>query len=771
MTVKKKKPSSPRTRGSSSTATAAKAKPRASAKGKPTPAPARRPAHAARAPLLIELLSEELPPKSLRRLSEAFGTELTRRLTEAGFIDANTPYRNFATPRRLAVLIDSVRAQQQDRAVERRGPAVKSALDANGAPTPALLGFAKSCGVEVGALQRKGDTKGEYFIFLGQQKGEPLKNQLAALVEASLKQLPAAKLMHWADGDAQFVRPVHRLIMLHGDKLVPGTVLGLASGNKTLGHRFLSAGVVTIKTATQYEATLRKQGRVIVDFAARRQAIKDQLQKLERPAPGVRVDMERADALSEMFPQAAAPAVAARAAAYGGGAALLDEVTALTESPAVYVGSFDAAFLDVPLECLAISMKQHQKYFPLFSRGAELLARFAIVSNIETKDPRFIVAGNEKVLRARLSDAKFFYEQDKKTKLADRVPRLANVVYQAKLGTQLERTQRIASLAEGIAKRLSDASSVHRHAKAAALLCKADLLTDMVGEFPELQGVMGRYYALNDGESAEVAHAIEQHYRPRFARDALPEGAPATALALADKLETLVGIYGIGLIPTGDKDPFGLRRAALGVARILLTQSLSLSALLDDASKTFRNGLIAGDTAAKLRTFVVERLRSYLREQGFKPDEIDAAVTDDSEFFDRTLARLQALQAFRRLPEAEALAAANKRIRNILRQAGDAQRAAVAEARLETPAEKTLFSEVRRLQGEIAPLLARADYAKVLTTLARLRAPVDRFFDEVMVMVDDAALRDNRLSLLDELSRLFLQVADISKLQPTGDKP
>lgn len=716
------------------------------------------------APLLIELRTEELPPKSLKQLAQAFAHGLTTRLAEAAFCPPDAPHHVYATPRRLAVVIDRVAAKQADRDIERRGPAVKSALDASGNPTPALLGFAKSCGIAVDKLARRSDAKGEYFVYLGRQKGVPLKQELAGLVAAALKTLPAPKLMRWGDNDAEFVRPIHGLVMLHGATPVPGTVLGVKSSDKTRGHRFLSKGDIVIANAARYAATLQSRGKVIADFAARREAIRAQLAALEKRA-GVRIDMAAATPFKDASP------AAERARSYGGGEALLDEVTALTEWPVVYMGEFDAHFLDVPLECLTLSMKQHQKYFPVFDRAARLLPKFAIVSNLAVKNPTHIIAGNQKVLRARLADAKFFYDQDRKTALAARIPRLGSVVYQTKLGTQLDRVQRIERIATGIADALSEGDTAVRERSArAAQLCKADLLTDMVGEFPELQGVMGGYYAAHDGEHPHVSQAIAQHYRPRFAGDALPEGTPAIAVALADKLETLLGIYGIGLIPSGDKDPFGLRRAAQGVVRILVERELALplDRLLAEAAGAFAPDLLAADTAVKLRGFVLERLRSYLREHDFANDEIDAVIGDDTAALDQVVPRLRALKAFRNLREAGALAAANKRVRNILRQAGAAASGAIDVQKLASPAEHALHGALEQTRAKVAPLLARADYTEALKALAQLQAPVDRFFDDVMVMVDDAAVRTNRLALLGELARLCSQVADISRLQAQG---
>jgi len=692
------------------------------------------------APLLVELLTEELPPRALARLMEAFSHGLTEALKEKHFLLPESVPQPYATPRRLAVVVSHVLDQQRDRIVERKGPAVANALGADGKPAPALLGFAKSCGVEVNRLERQAGDKGEYFVYRARQKGEPLKAHLATLVEAVLKKLPVPKLMRWGAGEAQFVRPVHGVILLHGNKVVPGTVLGLKSGNKTLGHRFLSKGVLPITHAKDYEKIL-KQGKVLASFELRREAIARGLDvAAHRVGGGVRWDL-------------------------GKSADLVDEVTSIVEWPVVLGGGFDKAFLEVPRECLIISMQQHQKYFPLADAQNKLLPRFLFVSNQQAANPKQIIAGNERVLRARLSDARFFYDQDRKSRLEARVPRLANVVYHNKLGSQLERVERLVKLSGEIAQRLD---SDRRLAERAATLAKADLLTDMVGEFPELQGTMGRYYALHDGEPPTVATAIEQHYWPKGSGGALPDDRLGSSVALAEKLDTLAGIFGIGLAPTGDKDPFGLRRAALGVVRILIEQSMSLevNALLQLACGHFPRGTIADSTAQDLHAFMLDRLKPYLRDQGFEPDEVDALLSLQPTRFDQLLPRLRALQAFRLLPEAEALAAANKRIRNILRQAGSVEGATVDPALLREPAEQHLARDIESLRREVEPIYARADFTAALKRLAALRPSVDAFFDQVMVMAEDPQIRQNRLALLSNLGQLFLGTADISRLQP-----
>ena len=690
--------------------------------------------------LLVEIFTEELPPKALARLMEAFSHGLFEGLKDKNFLPPDAEFTPFATPRRLAVLISSVLAKQADRVVERKGPAFATALDASGQPTPALLGFAKSCGADVSKLERQVGEKGEYFVYRAKQKGEPLKNHLAAIVEAALKKLPVPKTMRWGAGEAQFVRPVHGVILLHGKKVVPGTVLGLKSGNQTRGHRFLSTGLLTLRNAMDYAKVLKQQGKVIASFETRRETIAGALDSAAHKAgKGVRWDL-------------------------GKSAELVDEVTSIVEYPVALTGSFDKAFLDVPKECLVISMQQHQKYFPLANASGELLANFLFVSNMQAKNPKEIIHGNERVLRARLADARFFFDQDRKTRLAERVPRLAMVVYHNKLGSQLQRVERMQKLAGEIARRLNaDAKAAER----AATLAKADLLTDMVGEFPELQGIMGRYYAHHDGETPAVAAAIEQHYLPKTAGGVLPEETVAICVALADKLDTLTGIFGIGLAPSGDKDPFGLRRAALGVVRILAEKSLPLDILelLTLARGHFPAGVVADSVAQDLHGFMLERLKPYLRDKLFEVDEIDAIVSLNPTRFDQVLPRLKALQAFRALPQADALAASNKRIRNILKQAGAVPVTTVDPALLRDPAEQQLAQEVEALRAHVEAQLNAGHYAAALQALASLRPAVDAFFDKVMVMAEDTALRHNRLALLANLSNLFLGAADISKLQ------
>jgi glycyl-tRNA synthetase beta chain len=666
------------------------------------------------ATLLVELLTEELPPKSLRALSEAFMDRVFNDLVKMQ-LKLRDPQgrRVYATPRRLALLIPDVAAAAQDRETEVAGPSTS-------APAQAVAGFAKKHGVALDKLERRAGAKGEVFVARAKTTGAQLDKVLASLVEEALKSLPIAKVMRWGAGDAQFVRPVHGLVMLHGRRVVPGQVLGLESGNRTRGHRFMGKGEIVLADAEEYEAKLREEGMVVADFAARRGEIERQL---------------KAEADQ-------------RQATLGAYQDLLDEVTALVEYPQVYAGGFDPAFLEVPPECLILTMRQNQKYFPLFDRAGKLKPGFLIVANMKVADPRHIVAGNERVVRPRLEDARFFYNQDRKRRLEERVPQLAKVVYHGKLGSQLERVERIQLLAGRIARALgTDTAAAER----AAWLSKADLLTGMVGEFPALQGVMGRYYALHDGEPREVADAIEAHYRPRFAGDALPEHPVACAVALADKLDALAGLFGIGAAPTGERDPFGLRRAALGVVRILVERALPLD---------IRDFLPGDET---LQSFILERARGYFEERGYTANEVESVLCLKPARLDLVPRQLEAVRAFASLAEAESLAAANKRIGNILKQAGAVPDGFDA-ALMTQPEEKSLEKTFRTLRPSIDRSFAALDYTGALKALASLKAPVDAFFDKVMVMDKDPRVRANRIGFLGTLHGTMNRVADLSKL-------
>ena len=684
--------------------------------------------------LLIELLTEELPPKALERLSTVFANEVFTELREQELAGEDSICTPFATPRRLALTITNVASQQTDRVIERKGPAVAAGVDAEGKPSKALEGFMRGAGVTFEQLQRNNDDKTEYFVARIEKKGQPLDVYLADFITQALKKLPVPKLMRWGDSDHQFVRPVHGLVMLHGDRIVPGEVLGLQSGRLTSGHRFLHTGKMPVVCANSYEEALLTHGKVIASFEKRRTRIDEHL-------------------------KAKAHALNARINPSDG---LLDEVTALVEWPVIYAGEFEEEYLEVPQECLILTMQQNQKYFPLLDNNGKLLNKFLIVSNMQVDNPKHIIDGNQRVVRPRLADARFFFNQDRKQTLESRVAKLGNVVYHNKLGTQLQRVERITLLAGAIAHQLNAEKSV---AELAARLAKADLTTDMVGEFPELQGIMGRYYALHDGENQVVADAIAAHYHPRFAGDTLPQGAVACAVALADKLDTLVGIYGIGLIPTGDKDPFGLRRHALGVLRILIETPLALplDMLLQLSKDSFTAGKLSDSVVADVHGFMLERLRGYLRERDFYPDEIEAVVCQNPTRIDLVIPRLDAVRFFRKLPEAAALAAANKRIQNILKKTAKVE-AAIQPDLLQENAERSLYEVVQRLAPQVEAGMQKQDYTAVLTLLASARTVVDEFFDKVMVMAEDPAVRNNRLALLKRLGDLMNQVADISKL-------
>lgn len=692
------------------------------------------------ATLLVELFTEELPPRALDAIGNAFATGILNGLAKRGLAAADAKLRIVATPRRLGVVIDAVRSQAPD--LQRRDKVlpVSVAIGADGQPTQALtkkLAAMNAAHVTLDALERASDGKQETLYYSFVAPGMSLAHGLGQALDEAIAQLPIPKVMRYqtpAGEDVQFVRPAHALVALHGSGIVPVKALGLESGRITGGHRFMSHGPISIDSADSYARQLLDEGRVLGEFAVRRAAIRSAL-------------------------DAAADASHARLAE---ATALLDEVTALVEFPVVYGGAFDPAFLAVPQECLILSMKQHQKYFPLVDAAGKLLPRFLIVSNIRTDDPVNIVHGNERVLRARLADARFFFDQDRRHTLASQVEKLGSVVYHNKLGTQLQRVERLTGLAGAIAGHLrADVDKAER----AARLAKADLVTDMVGEFPELQGTMGMYYARHDGEDEAVARAIEEHYRPRFANDKLPDGNIAASVGLADKLDTLVGIYGIGLVPTGDKDPFGLRRAALGVLRILVEGQLPLELplLLDLARSRFPADAVASGVALDVYGFMLERLRGYLRDRGFEAAAIDAVLAQQPARIDLVLPRLEAVREFARLPEAESLAAANKRIRNILRKA-DVQTTDPDLALMSEPAEKALLATLDALGPKVVSLVRDEDYTEALKLLAGARAPVDAFFDQVMVMADEQSVRLNRLGLLGKLDRLMNAVADISRL-------
>lgn len=701
--------------------------------------------------LLVELFVEELPPKALPALGEAFAHTLAASLQAQGLASADSVVTPCASPRRLAAHITAVAAKAADRALAQKLMPVAVGLDADGKPTPALLKKLGALGLDADAaprLRREGEGKAETLFIDTVAPGASLADGLQKALAEAIAKLPIPKVMAYqlADGwtTVKFVRPAHGLVALHGADVVPVQALGLTAGRETQGHRFeASADPVTLRHADGYAEQLRTEGAVIASFAERRDTIARQL--------------------------SAAAAAAGEHLRPIDDPALLDEVTALVERPNVLRCEFDPAFLAVPQECLILTMKANQKYFPLLDAEGKLTHRFLVVSNISPADPSAVIQGNERVVRPRLADAQFFFEQDRKRTLESRVPGLDKVVYHAKLGSQGERMRRVRAIAGAIAAEIVPARPVAL-AERAALLAKADLLTDMVGEFPELQGIMGRYYALHDGEDALVAEAIEDHYKPRFSGDHLPRSDVGLAVALADKTETLVGLFGIGERPTGDKDPFALRRHALGIVRMLIEKenvlrSLPLTALLAIGNAAFQG--VAGylDASEEVAAFVLERLANALREQGYTAQEVDAVLALRSEMLAEVPRRLDAVRAFSALPEAAALAAANKRVGNILKKSEVAVSAdAIDPSRLIEPAEQALAQALQAIVPQADAAYAQADYTASLKALAALKAPVDAFFDQVMVNAEDPALRANRLALLARLQSAMNQVADLSRL-------
>jgi len=702
------------------------------------------------ATLLIELFTEELPPKALKSLGEFFAQKIATELRDRGFASGESVVTGFATPRRLAVSITRVLAEAADSELVEKLMPRSVAEDASGKPTVALRKRLEKIGRGALAdgypnawngpdhLYVASDGKVDQVWLRSLAKGQPLLRGLQEGLDEAIAKLPIPKVMSYAGpgsyySNEKFVRPAHGLVALYGTEVVPVTALGLAAGQVTQGHRFLSRDDLRIGTADAYAPTLEAEGKVIPSFAARRASIVVQLEGAAGDATPIMPD------------------------------ALLDEVTALVEWPAVYAGTFDAAFLAVPQECLILTMQLNQRYFALADDDGRLVNRFLLVSNLETQDPHAIVAGNERVLRARLADAKFFFDQDRRQRLDARVDRLRSVVHHNKLGTQAQRVERLRVLAARIAPLVgADAALAER----AAALAKADLVTDMVGEFPELQGVMGRYYAEHDGEPLLVAAAIEQHYWPKAAGAPLPDAPVAQAVALADKLETIAGMFGIGQVPTGDKDPFGLRRAALGVIRILIErgQSASLATLVDLAFASFDAVPAVSAQPAAVLDFIYDRTRGYLRDQGYSANQIAAVVDARPDAIADLPARLAAVQAFSALPEAAALAAANKRIVNILKKSGDEAAAAVDRARLADGAEHDLYMAFQTLSPQVESGYGSGDFAGALRALATAKPAVDRYFDDVMVMADDPAIRANRLALLRGVAATMNRVADISKL-------
>jgi glycyl-tRNA synthetase beta chain len=704
-------------------------------------------------PLLIELFTEELPPKALAKLSAAFSEGIAKGLQQAGLIENNINsaplFTSFATPRRLSVRLQGVLTQGKDKEVEVKGPSTKVALDAEGKPTMALIKWAEKQGATVAALTQANDGKQDCFYFKSTVRGASLEAALSDVISSTLTSLPIPKVMQYqlADGsNVSFVRPAHGLVAMLGGEIVPAKVLGLNSDRLTHGHRFQGAKDISLAHGNDYEMALRNEGHVIASLTERRSMISDALH-----ANAKALDASLGDS----------PAVPT----------LMDEVNALVEWPAVYVGQFDETFLSVPQECLILSMRTNQKYFPLFDAKGKLLSKFLLVSNMTVADPSLIIDGNERVVRPRLSDARFFFEQDKKTSLASRVPLLAKVVYHAKLGTQAQRSERVSTISTSLAAAINALNGPLQvsvtNVQRAASLAKTDLITGMVGEFPELQGLMGSYYALNDNEPSEVCAALTEQYLPKFAGDELPATATGITLALADKLETLCGMFGIGALPSGDKDPFALRRHALGVIRLLLEKHLHLplNTLLAAGFGAFNS--IAGFNQiaqADLKTFIQDRLSSYLKDRGASTQEVAAVMALEPEILTEIPQKLAAVKAFAELPQAASLAAANKRISNLLKKADSQSVQTIDPMLLADGAEKHLAALVATLEPEVNQAMAKADYTGALKTVASTRDSVDAFFAEVMVMDENLDVRKNRLALLSKLHRMMNQVADISML-------
>lgn len=682
---------------------------------------------------LVEIGTEELPPKALKTLATSFADNVEAELNQAGLSFDKIEW--FAAPRRLAVKVLNLATQQPSKEMEKRGPAVSAAFDAEGKPTKAAEGWARGCGITVEQAERIATDKGEWLIHRAKIEGQPTKNLLNDIVANALAKLPIPKPMRWADKTVQFIRPVHTVTMLLGDELIEGEILGVASARTIRGHRFLGEKEFEIQHADQYPQLLREKGSVVADFNERKAEILAKSQAKATALGGV-ADIEES---------------------------LLEEVTSLVEYPNVLAAKFEERFLAVPAEALVYTMKGDQKYFPIYGKDGKLLPHFIFVSNINPEDPTAIIEGNEKVVRPRLTDAEFFFKTDLKQKLVDRLPRLETVLFQQQLGTLKDKTDRIEQLAGEIAKQIG---ADEAKAKRAGLLSKCDLMTNMVFEFTDTQGVMGMHYARHDGEDEEVAVALNEQYMPRFAGDELPKSLVASAVALADKLDTLTGIFGIGQAPKGSADPFALRRAALGALRIIVEKNLPLDLedLVKKSAALFGDKLTNKNVVADVVDFMLGRFRAWYQDEGIAVDVMQAVLarrpTRPADFD----ARVRAVSHFRTLDSAEALAAANKRVSNILAKAD----AAIGEINLTAcvePAEKALAEAVLALRTEVQPLIAQGDYTTVLDKLANLRAPVDSFFDNVMVNAEDPALRQNRLAILNTLQGLFLQVADISVLQ------
>ncbi|MFT4650747.1 MAG: glycyl-tRNA synthetase beta chain [Flavobacteriales bacterium] len=692
---------------------------------------------------LIELGTEELPPKNLKSLSEDFAKLVSQALNDAGLPAVSVEV--YATPRRLGILMRDIPTQQADKIVEKRGPALQAAFDKEGNPSKAAQGFARGCGVEVTDLMQRETDKGTWLFFEKNETGLSLAQILPEVVATAINKLPIAKRMRWGDQTVEFVRPVKWLVMMVGSNVVEGEVLGVRSGNQSRGHRFHAPGHITFANAGDYVACLANEGKVVASFDKRKSMIREQIEQSAVNLGGVAHIEE----------------------------ALLNEVTGLVEFPVAVCGTFDAEFLSIPVEALVMTMQDNQKYFALFDQQGGLLPNFITISNIESKQPEMVAKGNERVIRPRFADARFFFDQDQKQPLSQRSEQLDKVVFQNKLGSVGDKSRRIAKLAVSIAKQIgADEAQVEK----AAHLCKCDLMTEMVGEFPKLQGLMGRYYAEFDQEPKAVSDAIEQHYWPKFSGDQLPSNDVAQCVALADRLDSLVGIFGIGQKPSGVKDPFALRRAALSVVRILIEKDLPLNLmqLIDKACEALADKFDAGSVGDEVSDYIFDRLRAYYQEQGIGFDIVDAVICTKPAVLSDCDRRVQAVNQFQSNAAAIALAAANKRIANILKKQGinnvldegnPNESVAINETLFEAAAEKQLFQQLVGLQDKVDTLFAEGEYLQGLNELASLRPVVDQFFDDVMVMVDDQAIKTNRLALLGRLLNCFRQVADFSRIQ------
>jgi glycyl-tRNA synthetase beta chain len=680
--------------------------------------------------LLLEIGTEELPPKSLKQLMLNLESNLAGELSKAGFTFSDT--KCYSTPRRLAVVVENLADKQDDQEVERRGPAVKAAFDDAGEPTKALIGFARSCGVEdLATLETLSTDKGEWLVYKATQAGKSLDEEIEELIANSLINLPIDRRMRWGTSRMEFVRPVHWVVLLHGSKIIPAVVLGQTAGRTTRGHRFMSKGDYEFSSADDYLKVL-KSASVIADFDQRRQLISGQLTK-EAETLGGNLELDED---------------------------LLDEVTALVEWPRALTGSFDSSFLEVPEEALISAMKEHQRYFHLTDDNNKLLPNFITVSNIESKDPEAVISGNERVIRPRLSDASFFLKKDKKSTMEEKLGRLANVVFQSELGTFYEKAERVATLSEFIS---SKAGADPVASKRAGLLCKADLVSEMVGEFPDLQGIMGGYYALSDGESSEVALAIREHYLPTQSGGDLPSSVVGSCVALADKIDTLVGLFSIGQPPTGSRDPFALRRQALGVIRICIENKISVS--LKECLGASAESFAQNDSAAEVQSYILDRLGNWYSDSGIDQDVFNAVRHSRAGISILAEAdhRIRSMQKFRQHGQAPNLIAANKRVSNILKKA-QVDDSALPDAELfKEAAEKNLAENVALVQESFSS--GNLGYEEKFLQLAQLQTHVDQYFDEVMVMADDEALKNNRLAALAELQAIFLEVADFSLIQ------